>query len=97
MKRFGDHNLFIGLYAEKLVSTKRARDDDSESFRRVVDDFECCLRKLEQVVTEMTATTGISARQMQNIILAPILLRKLPTATRIEWARRQTSPDSLLK
>ena len=76
----------IGLYAERLVGSKKSADDDPQSFRQVVDEFDSSLREIEQIVSEVTTTSGsLTPRQMQNLLLAPILLRKLPRSVKIEW------------
>ena len=83
--RFGDPNLLIGLYAERLVASKKSDEEDPRSFRRVVDDFESSLREIEQIVSELTSNSGsMTRRQMQNLSLAPILLRMLPKSVKVE-------------
>ena len=89
-RRFGNPNMLIGLHANQLVSTPLVVDGDVPAFRRLIDTFDASLREIEQLIEEVRG--GGSRDDIHDLLLAPLLIQKLPTTARVEWQRRNSDP-----
>ena len=92
--RYGNPSVLIGMYSAALLELPECKPDDLASFRSVVDKFKSYLRELRSTIDQLsTSNLASSARdhEVSNLILTPILLRKLPADVVLEWNRRTRS------
>jgi hypothetical protein len=87
--RFGDPSLLVALYADKLVNLPAAPDSDVAGFRRLIDNFNASRRELQQLIHEVEATG--EQVLLEDLLLSPILTKKLPTDVQLQWSRATKS------
>ena len=85
-KRFGDPSALIGLYASRLVSAPSTDDGAVGPYRSMIDSFSSALREIRTLSKEVLSQDPNA--NPYDLVLAPLLLRKLPPSSRLEWSRK---------
>ena len=88
--RFGNPSALIGLYASELVAAPTVDEGATDRYRSMVDTFSSALREIKTLTEEVLAQDPSASPY--DLVLAPLLLKKLPPSSRIEWSRKHTEP-----
>ena len=99
--RFGNPSVLIGMYSNALLEIPQAKHGDLVSFRCVVDKFRSYLRELRSFIDEVSLRGAQSeeagsrldsgSHTVSDLILSPVLLRKLPPEVVLDWNRKTRS------
>ena len=107
-RRFGSPAVLISLYANRLVSLPATPDLDTSAFRSLLDQFESALSEIRQLKRELESDSaaGDSSHlpsrvasssetrevDISELLLAPLLLNKLPLDVQLQWRPQSKSP-----
>ena len=102
-RRYGDPAQLIGLYATKLVSLPAVSRSDLTSFRLLLDQFSISLSEIHGLASEMNLLPKSAApaqkaghdtptATLSSLLLAPLLMSKLPEDVVLSWRRTTGQP-----